>query len=135
LKTVALDSDVILDALLYRSPLDIPALNILNMGYQGKLKLFTSPVAFVNVHYFLNKFARENKMELLTGLRKVVNISKVDETIIDLALNSNFTDFEDAVQHYAARATGVQVIITRNLKDYKNADIPVLTPEQFLKTL
>jgi hypothetical protein len=135
LKTIALDSDVILDALLYRTPFDLASLNILNMGYQHKLNLFTSSVAFVNVHYFLNKFDRENKRGLLVGLRKIVSICQVNEAIIDLALNSNLKDFEDAVQYYAARAVGAEAIITRNLKDYNHTDIPAFTAEQFLKRL
>lgn len=135
MKTIALDSDVILDALLERKPFDLPILNILTMGFQRKLRLFTSSVALVNVDYFLNKYDRQNKKELLIGLRRMVNVSKVDETIVDLALNSDLKDFEDAVQYFAAKAIGANVIITRNLKDYSYADIPILTAEQFLKTL
>jgi hypothetical protein len=105
------------------------------MGFQRKLRLFTSSVALVNVDYFLNKYDRQNKKELLIGLRRMVNVSKVDETIVDLALNSDLKDFEDAVQYFAAKAIGANVIITRNLKDYSYADIPILTAEQFLKTL
>lgn len=135
MKIITLDSDVVLDALLHRSPFDLSAMNILNMAYQHKLKLFISAVAFVNVNYFLNKYDRENRKELLKGLRKIVNIAKVDELMVDEALNSNIKDFEDAVQYYAAKAVGAQAIITRNFKDYRHADIPVFTPDELLKTL
>jgi len=64
-----------------------------------------------------------------------VSIIEVNESIIDSALNSTFTDFEDAIQYYAAMSANIDLIITRNIEDYKQASIPVLTAEQFLKQL
>lgn len=127
------DSDVLLDALLKRREFALAAMNILALS--GRLNLFTSSVAFVNVHYFLDKFDRQNKFQLLKVLRAAIRIINVDEKIIDNALNSGANDFEDAVQHFAALSIGADVIVTRNIKDYKQSDIPVLTPEQFLNTL
>jgi predicted nucleic acid-binding protein len=48
-------------------------------------------------------------------------------------LNSDFGDFEDAIQYYCAIENGIKVLITRNLKDFKHARIPVLTAEEFVK--
>ena len=133
MKRIFLDSDIILDALLKRPQFEIAAKNILlNQRRDG---LYTSSSAFINVHYFLNKFDRVNKNRLLSVLRSAISIINVDEKIIDQALESNFADFEDAVQYFAAIAARIDFIITRNTKDYKQATIPVLTPEQFLKTL
>jgi hypothetical protein len=101
----------------------------------GNIHAATSSIAFMNVHYFLDKFDRPRKMQLLNVLRSIVGIIEVGEDIIDLALGSNFSDFEDAVQYYAALSLKAEVIITRNIKDYKQSSIPVLTAEQFLKTL
>ena len=50
------------------------------------------------------------------------------------ALNSDFKDFEDALQNYSAVENGtVKVILTRNVKDFKNSELAVLTPESYLK--
>lgn len=95
----------------------------------------TSSVAFMNVHYFLNKFDRANSLQLLKQLRSIIYLIKVGDAEIDLALKSNFADFEDGVQYYAAASAKADVIITRNTKDYKQSAIPVLTAEQFLRTL
>jgi predicted nucleic acid-binding protein len=133
--TVFIDSDVILDALLKRPGFYLPAINILDLAYKKRLKLRTSSVVFVNAHYFLDKFDKNNKFELLKNLRSIVSIVEVGEKIIDLAINSDFGDFEDAVQFYAAKSVGADFIITRNIKDYKQSTIPVLTAEQFLRTL
>jgi len=50
-----------------------------------------------------------------------------------LALNSDFSDFEDAIQYFVAIENKIQVLITRNLKDYKTANISIMTAEQFNK--
>jgi hypothetical protein len=62
-----------------------------------------------------------------------VNVLKVDSRTIDLALASDFSDFEDALQYSCALDHGLTVLITRNVKDYKKASISVITPEIFLK--
>lgn len=134
MKKIFLDSDIILDALLKRPEHFLPAMNIISLA-NINFKLVTSSVAFVNVHYFLDKFDRANKFSLLTKLRSVISVVEIGETIIDLALKSRLNDFEDAVQYFAALNANVDAIITRNINDYKQATIPVLTAEQFLRTL
>ncbi len=59
----------------------------------------------------------------------------MESDIIDLAFDKAFSDFEDAIQYLVAKRYNCDEIITRNIKDYKQSDIPVLTPEQFLKKL
>ena len=135
MRKVFIDSDIILDALLKRPGFDTQAMNLLALAYQNMIDGMTSSVAFMNVHYFLNKFDRHNKLLLLKELRSIIYLIKVGEPEIDLALKSNFSDFEDAVQYYAAISAKADVIITRNIKDYKQSTIPVLTAEQFLNTI
>jgi len=132
-KKLFLDSDVILDILLMRPSHYQPAANLIALA--GQYMFITSSVAFVNVHYFLDKFDRKNKMSLLAILRPIVSIVEVGEHVIDMALKSNLPDFEDAVQYYAAISANANFIITRNIKEYKRSTIPVLTAEQFLRTL
>ena len=135
MKKIFLDSDIILDALLRRPGFDLPAMNVFDLIYQNRLKAVTSSITFINVHYFLNKFDKVNKVKLLTRLRTLISIIDVGEIIIDLALKSDMPDFEDAVQIYAAKSANADLIITRNIKDYKESTLPVLTAEQFLRTL
>lgn len=135
MKTVFLDSDILLDATLKRPGFILPALNIINLVQNKQLEALTSSVVFVNVHYFLDRYDKANKFTLLKQLRGILSIINVDQDIIDLALKSGVDDFEDAVQYYAAKSAGADAIITRNIKDYKESTIPVLTAEQFLRTL
>ena len=130
-----MDSDIILDALLQREPFHKAALSLIDLAHKGHFTAITSPVVIVNVQYFLNKLAPLTKTESLRRFRTVVQIVSVDEKIIDMALESNFKDFEDAVQYYTAENEGCNYIITRNLKDYKNSKISILNADQFIQML
>jgi predicted nucleic acid-binding protein len=68
-------------------------------------------------------------------LRKLVAILPVDDAVIAQALDSAFSDFEDAIQYHVALTIGVEVIITRNTRDYINAAIPVMTAGEYLAHL
>ena len=62
-----------------------------------------------------------------------MTVLSVTDKVVELALSSDFKDFEDGMQYFTAIENSVRVILTRNLKDYKSAQISVLTAEQFLK--
>ncbi len=135
-KRLFLDSDVILDLLLKREPFSIYTQLIINQSKSEGFELNTSPLIFANINYILSKkignmLARDN----LKIFAKLINILNFDGDIIEIALNSQFTDFEDSIEYFIAERFKCDVIITRNTKDYKHAAIPILTPEQFLKRL
>jgi hypothetical protein len=67
--------------------------------------------------------------------RLICEVSNIDKIIIDKSLISNFNDFEDAVQHYSALYDKCDILITRNKKDFKNSEIPVMTPSEFLVSI
>jgi len=72
--------------------------------------------------------------EILRKLRLVLNVLPLDNKIIGLALNDEtFKDFEDGLQYFTAIENEQDIIITRNLKDYKMSQIPVMTARQFLE--
>jgi hypothetical protein len=72
----------------------------------------------------------------LDEISDTISIIKVDEKVVKKALKSRFTDFEGAIQYQAALSKkGINTVITRNIKDYRHARIPVMTPETFLRTL
>jgi len=73
---------------------------------------------------------------ILRKLRLIIKILPLDDKIIDLALNDEgFTDFEDGLQYFTALENGQDLIITRNLRDYKNSKLPILTAKQFLEAI
>ena len=86
--------------------------------------------------FTLNKF--ENSQTVLNKLRKfkiICEVCEVNDEIIDKALNSNFTDFEDAVQYFTALNSNTSLILTRNGKDFKLATIPIMSAEEYLSSI
>lgn len=134
MKSVFIGSDILLDALLNRAPFNREAIALLELVHNRTLLGFTSSIAFINTHYFLgkNELLRHGKLDIMKKLKKDISIINVDERIIDYALESKFSDFEDAVQYYAAKSAGCECIITKNSKHYKYANIPVLNAEQLI---
>lgn len=135
-KKVFVDSDTLLDVLLNREPFLKSAQVLLSLSFGRKIELYTSALIIANVHYMLAKaFSRAIAKEQLTGLMKILTILTFDEQDIALALKSEHIDFEDTIQYFIAYKSGCDLIISRNIKHYKKFDIPVLTAEQFLRTI
>lgn len=134
---VLIDTDVILDSFFDRKPFAEFATEILNLCEGNKIKGFTTPVIICNVYYLLRK-SSEHKIivEKIKLLLKIIDILKMDRRVIVEALNSDFKDFEDALQHFSAIDHGeIDLILTRNIKDYQKSRLSVLTPEAYLKGL
>ena len=86
------------------------------------------------MYYLLRKLkGRDEALALLNNLRRLVKVSSVGEVEIAAAFASGFRDFEDAVQHFAAKAeSGVGTIVTRNKVDFVASEIPIRSPEEYL---
>lgn len=134
MEKIFLDTDVILDLLSKRQPFYENSYKIFSLIDRKKIKAFTTPVIFANIHYVLSKqLSKQIALQNLIKLRKFVNIVPINEEVIDLSLKSNFSDYEDSIQYYAALLLEISILITRNIKDYKNVKIAVSTPEEYLK--
>ncbi len=127
------DTDVILDLLGQRIPHFHFSAVLFTFAEMKKLELYTSPLILANTFYILRKqIGIDEAKKALRKLRILLHIIDSSEAVVDKALNSDFSDFEDAIQYYTALEHGISVILTRNLRDYKNASIIVQTPEAFL---
>ncbi|MBL7127616.1 MAG: PIN domain-containing protein [Ignavibacteria bacterium] len=131
---IFIDSDIVLDLLAKREPYYIYAAKLFTLADKNKVQSFTSPIVFSNVHYILAKLT-SNALSLhsLRKLKTIVKVLLIDEKIIEQSLNSDFKDFEDAIQYYTAINSGIKFIITRNKTDYKKSKIAVCTADEFLK--
>jgi predicted nucleic acid-binding protein len=132
---IFVDSDVILDLLAKREPYYVYAAKLFTLIDQQKVTAFTSPIVFANLHYLLKKMT-SNKAALksLRKLKTFINVLPADERVIEQSLNSEFSDFEDAIQYFTSANNGISVLITRNVKDYKKSKISITTAEEFIKT-
>jgi len=131
---ILIDTDVLLDFLYERESFCEDSAKILNLCDLSKISGWLTPVILSNVYYILRKSYSHNEVVVkLRELLKILNVLSMNKDTVLLALNSEFTDFEDALQNYAAEYnSGINFIITRNIKDYKNSLLEVLTPNDFL---
>ncbi len=131
-----IDLDIILDLLCKRDPFYQYAAEIFTLGDTKKIDLVTTSLVYANVFYILIKILGISKAkELLRKLRIILTVVSVDEKAVDLALNSKFNDFEDGLQYFTARENKITIILTRNVKDYKEKDLRIQTPQEYLKTI
>lgn len=129
------DTDVVIDLLSQRQPHFHFVALLFTFAEMGKLELYTTPTVMVNTFYVLRKqLGNESAKSALRKLRLLLHVIDSSEKVMDQALNSSFNDFEDAVQYYTALNNNIPIILTRNLKDYKNAKVLVQSSEMFLVT-
>ena len=136
MKKLFLDTNIVLDLLAKRDPFYNEAASLFSMADKKKIQLSVSALTFATVNYIVSRQKSEEEAKIiLRKLKLLVHVVSLDGKVVDLSLNdSDFTDFEDALQYYSALENGVDVIITRNLKDFKMAQLPVMTAGQFLKS-
>ena len=136
MQKIFLDTNIVIDFLGERANFYQPAAKILTLADQKKIEIYTSPTSISNTYYLLSRF--ENTKIALEKIRKfkvLCSISIMDDEVIEKAINSDFKEFEDAMQYFSALASTCALIVTRNEKDFKNALIPVLNGESYLETL
>ncbi len=137
MKKLFVDTNIIIDLLAKRVPFYEEAAMLFTLADKQKIGLCVSALSFANTNYVLlhSKKPEEAKL-ILRKLKLIVQVLCLDEKIVGLSLNDNdFKDYEDALQYFTALENGVDAIITRNLKDFQKARLPVMTAAQFLKTI
>ena len=133
-KKVFVDTDIIYDLLASRDPFYAAAARIFTLSDGKKIQLFVSALSIANIHYLISKQrSSSDAKNILRKFRLLVHVVPLNEKIIDLALNSDFSDFEDAIQYFCALEGDCEMLLTRNLKDYKKAQISVMTATDFIK--
>ena len=130
-----IDSDVVIDFFTDREPHVNPASELFELNEEGDVKLYLSAVSINNIYYIVRRFLGHKKtLEVLETLIEMTEIVGTTKKEILQALKSNFTDYEDSVQYASALTIkDLDVIITRNIKDYRHSSIAVMTPLNFLK--
>ena len=133
------DSDIFLDILLIRQPHFDSSLSVLLLRKAQQLELFTSPSIILNVNYIAQK--QNNKERAVKGISEILKFVEIIEStrkILTDCFNHNYTDIENAVQYFTAlQNTSLNYYLTRNTRhfNFKNINLPVLNPSQFLKLL
>jgi len=133
---ILLDTNIVLDLLASREPFYAEAAELFSLADKKLIKLSVSALSLANIHYILSKFTNDQEArKILRNFKVIVSVLPLDEKIVDLALNSDFKDFEDSIQYFTAIENAQKLIVTRNKSDFKHSKIPIMTAGEFIKSL
>ena len=134
---VMFDTCVILDALQDRYPFNAEANVLIKMAGANVFTACITAKSITDIYYVSHRATHNDKAsrEIITGLYKLFDI--VDTCAIDCrkAIPSKINDYEDAIMVETALRENIDLIVTRNTKDYINSPVKILTPKEFLNVL
>lgn len=127
------DTNIVLDLLTKREEFYREAQELFTLSDKGKVELYVSSLTLANTYYLLSRqFRASEARKILIRFKVLVKVLSMDDKIMELALASDFNDFEDAIQYYIAIENSLDIIVTRNKKDFKLSTIPVFTAKEYL---
>ncbi len=128
------DTNIVLDLLSERKEFIVEAQELFTLSDKKEIKLYISSLTFANTYYILSQTLKlSNARKILRKFKVLVEVLPMDDKIIDLSLESDFKDFEEAIQYHTAIENDIPILISRNLKDFKTAKIPVLTAKDYIE--
>ncbi len=132
---VFIDTNIFLDLFLNREGFAEAAEKLLMWCEEDLISGSTSAINIANLYYIVSQQkSKPETRKIVKTILEVVAIPNTSRKDLLLAIDSSFSDFEDAVQFFTAlNVDGINYIITRNKKDYKYATIPVVTPAEFVQ--
>ncbi len=131
-----LDTNVVLDVLLDRKPFIEPASKIFALAEQSAIEGFLCATTVTTVNYLLrDSLSTAKAKETLWKLLNLFEVAVVNRPVIERALRSEITDFEDAVLEESGHVAGAECIVSRNTKDFRRASLKVFDPIEFLSQL
>lgn len=134
---VLFDTNVILDALLEREPFFENAATLFKAIGQGKIEAFVSATSIKDTYFLICKETKDKDrgLQAVKDLLKLMQICEVNKSVIERAIELNFKDFEDAIQVAAVEPIKPDVIVTRNIKDFKGTSILKMRPKDLCEQL
>lgn len=131
---IFVDTNVVVDYLTRREDFYRPASIIFDMARRKLLVCTVSSLTIVNCAYVMRKhFGKDETLAMLDDFMQTVDVSPIDRSVLEKALDSKPYDFEDAVQYYSSGIKGADIIITRDEKGFRDCDVPVMFPSDFLQ--
>jgi predicted nucleic acid-binding protein len=134
MENIFVDTNIIIDLLAQREPFYKDAQDLFTLSDKKETKLCISSLSFANTYYAIVKHHKDiDDKKYLAKFKVLVKIFSLEDKAIELALASNFNDFEEGLQYFIAIDNESDIIITRNKKDFKNSKIPVMTAGEYIR--
>lgn len=135
MKRIFIDTNILLDLVMKRHSFYQEAKKLFDYCEQRNIKTYISAISIATINYLLSKSYRKDEVNrILEIIYDITEILPFYKEIIFTAHHSNFKDLEDDFQYFTAKENNINIIITRNQKDFRVDDISILTPKQFLRT-
>ena len=137
MKRVFVDANIVVDLLCQRYPWFPKVMRIFNMADLEQIELYCSSLSLATASYLMEtrKMSSREIFDSIDLLCQMCTPTTVDYPVVRLSLDSNFTDFEDALQHFSAQTVDADCIVTRNKKDFSSSEIPVYDLDEFLMSM
>lgn len=133
---ILFDTNIILDVMLDRNPFSEPACQLLSIVERGDISGIICATTVTTIHYLSTKIlGNKESQNKIKDLITLFEIASVNRTVIENALKSTFSDFEDSVIYQAANHAGAEAIVTRDPKGFKQSKLPIYSPLELLKIL
>ena len=134
---IFLDTNILVDIVANRKPFSKDAIEIFDYCQRKKIKMYSTSISIANLHYIAKKMVDEKELRsIIDDLLDTISIIAITETILRKSLKSSHKNFEDAIQITSAQSIhNMDCIVTRDLKDFKSAEIKVFTSDELLTKL
>lgn len=134
MKSIFLDTNVLIDFFADRKPFSIDAARLFDYSLKKKIYIYISAVSYNNIYYIVRQsLSHAETIKMLTEISEWTNVIDLTKDIINKSLTSDFKDFEDAIQYNCAKSINkIDLIVTRDTKDYKVSSLAILTPKEAL---
>lgn len=130
---ILVDTNVVLDVLLARQPFLGPSAAVFGLVEQSRIDGLLCATTITTIDYLLCQgMPRPAAKDALRKLLNLFEIAPVNRAVLEEAMNSRVTDFEDAVLDQAGRLAGAERIVTRHQPDFRHAVLKAFEPDEFL---
>ncbi|MBL7003222.1 MAG: PIN domain-containing protein [Gammaproteobacteria bacterium] len=133
---VLFDTNIVLDVLLNRQAFVEHSAKLMGLVESQRIEGYLCATTLTTLDNLTAKSQGREKAKIqIKKLITLFQIAPVNHLVLNLALDAGFKDFEDSVQYHCAKCSNVEILVTRNTKDYKKATLPIYTPEELLNVL
>ncbi|ODS31599.1 MAG: PIN domain protein [Candidatus Scalindua rubra] len=133
---ILFDTNVVLDLMLDRKPFSTVSAQLFSKVESGDIVGFISATTVTTIYYLATKVVGTQQAKIeVNKLFTLFEIAPVNRAVLEKATELNFSDFEDAVIHEAAIHIGVDAIVSRNIKDFRQSILPIYSPNELSKIL
>ncbi len=129
-----IDTNIVLDVLLRREPYFEASRAVWTLVETGHAEGLLSAHAVTTIHYLVCKqVGAERTIHIMSALLRVFGVAAVDSAVVHSALQTAIArkpgDFEDDVTAAAARLSGCDFIVSRDVAGFRGSAVPCLTPQ------